>query len=174
MASDVALVSRIGLGDETAMAHLYDRFAAVVYAIALRVLGNTESAEDILQEVFLQLWRTPTAYDSSRGSLGAWLAVISRNRAVDSLRKRRPEIDIDDVVVSVQTDFADSAEKGRFVDRVRGVLDALPHPQRIALEMAFFEGLTHTEIALKTGEPLGTIKTRIRSGVLSLREALSV
>lgn len=172
VALDLALVARIASGDEGAMAQVYDRFASIVYAVALRVLGDTEAAEDILQEIFLQLWRNPAAYDSSRGSLGAWLAVIARNRAVDSLRKRRPEIDIDDVVVSVQTDFADSAEKGRFLNRIRGALEGMSKLQRSALEMAFFDGMTHTEIANQTGEPLGTIKTRIRSGVLSLREAL--
>jgi RNA polymerase sigma-70 factor (ECF subfamily) len=174
LAPDIALVSRIVAGDEAAMAQLYDRHASIVYAVALRVLGDTEAAEDVLQEVFLQFWRNPSVYDSSRGRLGAWLAVIARNRAVDSLRKRRPEIDIEDVVVSVQTDFADSAERGRYLGRIRSALDGMSKPQRSALEMAFFEGMTHTEIALKTGEPLGTIKTRIRSGVLSLREALSV
>jgi RNA polymerase sigma-70 factor (ECF subfamily) len=168
------LVTRVRSGDEKAMAELYDRLSPVVYGIALRVLGNTDAAEDILQEVFLQLWRTPDAFDPARGSLAAWLAMISRNRALDALRKRRPQVDIDDVDVAVETDFADAAEKGRFLGRIRGALERIPVPQRSALEMAFFEGLTHTEIARKTGDPVGTVKTRIRTAVLSLREALSV
>jgi len=124
-----------------------------------------------LQEVFMQLWRNPTAFDASRGSLGAWLAVITRNRSIDALRKRRSETDIDEVIVSVQPDLASEAERTRALEKVRGVLGSMPVSQRTALELAFFEGLTHTEIAGKTGEPLGTIKTRIRSGLLTIRKA---
>ena len=87
------------------MAELYDRYSAVVYAVALRVLGDTGAAEDVLQEVFLQLWRKPSAFDAARGSLASWLAVITRNRAIDSLRKRRPETDIEDVILSVAPDL---------------------------------------------------------------------
>ena len=153
------------------MARLYDRYSSVVYAVALRVLGDSGRAEDILQEVFMQLWRKPGVFDSSRGNLAAWLSVIARNRAIDNLRKRRPETDIEDVVVSVVPDLAVAAERSRAMQKVRGTLGAMPESQRAALEMAYFEGLTHTEIAAKTGEPLGTIKTRIRSGLLALRKA---
>jgi RNA polymerase sigma-70 factor (ECF subfamily) len=97
--------------------------------------------------------------------------VIARNRAIDSLRKRKPETDIEDVIVSVQPDLASEAERSRAMQKVRGTLGAMPETQRAALEMAYFEGLTHSEIAAKTGEPLGTIKTRIRSGLLALRKA---
>jgi RNA polymerase sigma-70 factor (ECF subfamily) len=143
-----------------------------VYSVALRVLGDNGVAEDVLQEVFMQLWRNPGLFDSSRGNLAPWLAVITRNRAIDSLRKRRPETDIDDVIVSVEPDMAGDAERGRAMEKVRGALGVMPLPQRSALEMAYFEGLTHTEIAAKTGEPLGTIKTRIRAGLLALRKAV--
>ncbi len=153
------------------MAALYDRYSSIVYSVALRVLGDTGSAEDVLQEVFMQLWRNPGAFDSSRGNMAAWLAVIARNRAIDSLRKRRPETDIADVVVSVDPDMAGDAERARAMEKVRGALGTMPAAQRTALEMAYFEGLTHTEIASKTGEPLGTIKTRIRAGLLALRKA---
>jgi len=152
------------------MTLLYDRYSSIVYAVALRVLGETGAAEDVLQEVFLQLWRNPGAFDSSRGNLGAWLAVITRNRAIDGLRKRRPETDIADVVVSVEPDMARDAERARAMEQVRGALGIMPAAQRSALEMAYFEGLTHVEIADKTGEPLGTIKTRIRNGLLALRK----
>ena len=152
------------------MTLLYDRYSSIVYAVALRVLGETGAAEDVLQEVFLQLWRNPGAFDSSRGNLGAWLAVITRNRAIDGLRKRRPETDIADVVVSVEPDMARDAERARAMEQVRGALGIMPAAQRSALEMAYFEGLTHVEIAAKTGEPLGTIKTRIRNGLLALRK----
>jgi RNA polymerase sigma-70 factor (ECF subfamily) len=171
--ADVALLSAIRSGDEGAMALLYDRYSSIVYAVALRVLADTAAAEDILQEVFMQLWRSPGNFDASRGSLGPWLAVIARNRAIDLLRKRHPQSDIDDVVVSVEPDMAGDAERARTMELVRGAMGAMPSPQRSALEMAYFEGLTHTEIAAKTGEPLGTIKTRIRTGLLALRKAVN-
>jgi len=156
------------------MAELYDRYSSVVYAVALRVLGDTGAAEDVLQEVFLQLWRKPSAFDAARGSLGNWLAVIARNRAIDSLRKRRPETDIDDVVVSASCDMASDADRARAAEKVRGVMGNMAPAQRSALEMAYWEGLTHSEIADKTGEPLGTIKTRIRAGLIALRKAFQV
>lgn len=170
-ATDVSLVMAIRAGDEGAMATLYDRYSSIVYAVSLRVLADTGAAEDVLQEVFMQLWRNPGVFDSSRGNLGAWLAVIARNRAIDTLRKRRPETDIADVVVSVEPDMAGEAERSRAMAKVRGTLSGMPAAQRSALEMAYFEGLTHTEIAAKTGEPLGTIKTRIRAGLMALRKA---
>ena len=151
---------------------LYDRYSSLLYSVALRVLGDTGAAEDVLQEVFMQLWRNPGLFDSSRGNLAPWLAVIARNRAIDSLRKRYPETDIDDVIVSVEPDMAGDAERSRAMEKVREALGTMPLPQRSALEMAYFEGLTHTEIAAKTGEPLGTIKTRIRAGLLALRKAV--
>jgi len=167
------LVSAIRSGDEQAMAQLYDRYSPIIYSVALRVLGDTGAAEDILQEVFLQLWRSPDMFDASRGSMPGWLAVIARNRAIDSLRKRRPETDITEVVVSVEPDLAGKVEWSRTADKIRGALGGMPAPQRSALEMAFFEGLTHTEIAEKTGEPLGTVKTRIRAGLMTLRKAFN-
>jgi RNA polymerase sigma-70 factor (ECF subfamily) len=169
--TDLALVSAVRSGDENAMARLYDKYSSIVYAVALRILGDSGIAEDILQEVFMQIWRNPGVFDSTRGNLAAWLSVIARNRAIDSLRKRRPETDIEDVVVSVEPDLAGEAERSRAMQKVRGTLGTMPDTQRTALEMAYFEGLTHSEIAAKTGEPLGTIKTRIRSGLQALRKA---
>jgi RNA polymerase sigma-70 factor (ECF subfamily) len=170
--SDKELVARVRAGDQNAMGALYDRYSPLVYAVGLRVLADTGAAEDVLQEVFMQLWRNPTRFDASRGSLGAWLAVIARNRAIDALRKRRYESDIEDVIVSVEPDLASEADRSRAAKNVRDVLNGMHPAQRHALEMAFFEGLTHTEIAAKIGEPLGTIKTRIRAGLLALRKAL--
>jgi RNA polymerase sigma-70 factor, ECF subfamily len=170
---DAALISRIRAGDQTAMADLYDRYAGVVYGVALRVLTSTAAAEDVVQEVFLQLWRNPQAFDTDRGRLAPWLAVIARNRAIDSLRKRPPEDDIDAMPISTGINLEDAASQKLVVDKVRGVLGGLPQDQRKALEMAFFEGMTHTEIAGKTGEPLGTVKTRIRYGLIALRKAFS-
>jgi len=170
---DARLVVRIRTGDEQAMAQLYDRYSPIVYSVALRVLGDTGGAEDVMQDVFMQLWRNPAAFDSSRGSVPAWLAVVARNRAIDAIRKRRPADDIADTIVSVEPDLVGETERARAVDKVRGTLGGMPAAQRKALEMAFFEGLTHSEIAEKTGEPLGTVKTRIRSGLLALRKAMN-
>jgi RNA polymerase sigma-70 factor (ECF subfamily) len=171
--SDLALVTAIRSGDQGAMAALYDRFSSIVYAVALRVLQETTAAEDVLQDIFMQLWRNPAAFDSSRGNMAAWLAVIARNRAIDALRRRRPQDEIEDVVVAVETDLASETDRSRAMEKVRGALQAMPSSQRSALEMAYFEGLTHTEIAEKTGEPLGTVKTRIRTGLISLRKVLA-
>lgn len=163
---------RLRSGDPNAMEAVYDRYSSVVYAVALRVLGDTGKAEDVVQEVFMQLWRNPERFDGNRGSLGAWLAVIARNRAVDVLRKRHFESDIEDIVVSVEPDLASEADRSRAAKTVRDALNGMHPAQRQALEMSFFEGLTHTEIAATTGEPLGTVKTRIRAGLLALRKAL--
>ncbi len=169
--ADLVIVTGLKTGDQGAMAELYDRYSSVVYAVALRVLGDTGAAEDVLQEVFLQLWRNPSAFDAARGNLGSWLAVVTRNRAIDSLRKRRPETDIENVVLSVAPDLAGEAERARAAEKVRGVMGAMVPAQRSALEMAYWEGMSHSEIANKTGEPLGTIKTRIRAGLSALRKA---
>ncbi len=171
--SDLALVAAIRSADQSAMAALYDRYSSIVYAVALRVLQDTAAAEDVLQDIFMQLWRNPGAFDASRGSMAAWLAVIARHRAIDALRRRRPENDIEETIVSVEPDLASDADRSRAMEKVRGLLQTMPQPQRSALEMAYFEGLTHVEIAEKTGEPLGTIKTRIRNGLLSLRKVLA-
>jgi RNA polymerase sigma-70 factor, ECF subfamily len=168
---DLAAVTALKSGDQSAIAELYDRYSSIVYAVALRVLGDTMAAEDVLQEVFLQLWRNPAAFDAARGNLAAWLAVIARNRAIDALRRRKPETDIEDVIVSVAPDLAANADRMRAAEKVRGVLQGMAPAQRAALEMAYFEGLSHSEIASKTGEPLGTIKTRIRAGLMALRRA---
>ena len=168
--TDFALVSAIRSRNEAAVAQLYDRYSAIVYSVALRVLGDTAAAEDILQEVFLQLWRNPDVFDSKRGCLAAWLAVITRNRAIDMLRKRRPETEITDLVISTESDLFQGVELERTIEKVRVAMGHMPASQRSALEMSFFQGLTHGEIAERTGEPLGTIKTRIRSGLLLLRK----
>jgi RNA polymerase sigma-70 factor, ECF subfamily len=170
---EAELLQRIRRGNEGAMAELYDRFSAVVFSAALRVLGEASQAEDVLQEVFLQLWRNPSAFDSNRGSLAAWLAVIARHRAIDHLRRRRPETDFEEVVLSVDPQLDSQAARAEAIGRIRAVMETMSDEQRGAMEMAFFEGLTHTEIAEKTGEPLGTIKTRIRSALIAIRKALA-
>ena len=170
-AQDAALVSRLRSGDQAAMTALYDRYASLVYAVALRVMGDTGAAEDILQEVFLQLWRNPGAFDAARGRLAPWLAVIARHKAIDQLRARREQTDIEDVTLALDARLEEAADRAKAGEKVRGVLAGMPAEQRRALEMAFFQGMTHSEIAQQTGDPLGTVKTRIRSGLLQLRKA---
>jgi RNA polymerase sigma-70 factor, ECF subfamily len=170
--SDASLVAAIRHGDQEAMAELYDRYSSVVYAVALRVLGEAGAAEDVLQEVFMQLWRNPGAFDAGRGNLAPWLAVITRNRAVDVLRKRRPQSELEETSLSVYPDLAAEADRGRVSQKIRAALSQMPSQQRTALEMAYFEGYSHSEISGKTGEPLGTVKTRIRNGLLTLRKAV--
>lgn len=154
------------------MRELFDRYSGIVYAVALRVLGDTGTAEDVMQEIFLQLWRRPRMYDSARGSLGAWLAVISRHRAIDVLRKRRPEVDFENIAVPFDARLEEAAARSEFAGKARAIILGLPPEQQKALQMAFFQGLTHSEIAAQTGEPLGTIKTRIRSALSVLRKQM--
>jgi len=173
VAKDTVLVERMRSGDESAIGQLYDRYSGIVYSVALRVLNDTGAAEDVLQEVFLQLWRNPAVFDSKRGSLGAWLAVIARNRAIDGLRKRKPETEVENVILSVDCDLESETARKVSIEKARAALTKVPAEQRKALELAFFQGLTHTEIAAKTGEPLGTIKTRIRAALSALRKAMT-
>jgi RNA polymerase sigma-70 factor (ECF subfamily) len=120
----------------------------------------------------MQLWRKPEAFDANRGSLAAWLAVIARHRAIDALRKRKPEIDVSEVVIALDLDLQEEAGRKIAIEKVRGALAGMPAEQRKAVELAFFEGLTHSEVAAKLGEPLGTVKTRIRSALMALRKAM--
>ena len=167
---DASLLALVRTGDEHAMASLFDRYSKVVYSVALRVLRDPASAEDVLQEIFMQIWRNPDSFTAARGSLGGWLAVVSRNRSIDVLRRKRPTDSVDDVVLASPYNLADEAERNSLMERARGVIVQLPSEQRKTLEMAFFDGLTHAEIAEMTGDPLGTVKTRIRSALTTLRK----
>jgi RNA polymerase sigma-70 factor (ECF subfamily) len=168
---DQSLLALVRKGDEQAMAALFDRYSKVVYSVALRVLRDPAAAEDVLQEIFMQVWRNPGSFTSTRGSLGGWLAVVARNRSIDTLRRRRPTDSVDDVVLASSSNIAVEAERNSLMERARSVIATLPGEQRKTLEMAFFDGLTHSEIAELTGDPLGTVKTRIRSALLTLRKA---
>lgn len=154
------------------MTAIFDRYAPLVYSVALRVLRDASEAEDVMQEIFIQLWRSPAAFVSARGSLGAWLVVVTRNRAIDVLRRRRYADPIEIFDLPSTTDLGSITERNILMDKVRVALQDLPSEQRTSLEMAFFDGLSHSEIAEKTGDPLGTIKTRIRLGLISVRKAL--
>ena len=168
---DATLLALVQRGDEPAMATLFDRYSKIVYSVALRVLRDPASAEDVLQEIFMQIWRTPDSFVATRGSLGGWLAVVSRNRSIDALRRRRPSESVEDLALAANFNLSEDSERNLMMERARGAITLLPAEQRKTLEMAFFDGLTHSEIAEMTGDPLGTVKTRIRSALLSLRKA---
>ncbi len=168
---DASLLALVQRGDEQAMASLFDRYSKVVYSVALRVLRDPASAEDVLQEIFMQVWRSPDGFIATRGSLGGWLAVVSRNRSIDALRRKRPTDSTDEISLASTFNLADESERNILIEKAKQVIHLLPAEQRKTLEMAFFDGLTHSEIAEMTGDPLGTVKTRIRSALLSLRKA---
>ena len=169
---DAQLLERVRAGDAQAMTTLFDRYGSMVYSVALRVLKDAGHAEDVMQDVFFYLWQNPGSFASSRGSLGAWLLVVARNRSIDALRRRKPSDPVDEVVLPANTNLAAEAERNTIMEKVRGVIGSLPPDQQKSLQLAFFDGLTHSEIAAQTGDPLGTVKTRIRSALISVRKAI--
>jgi len=171
-AEDAAILGRVEQGDQAAMGLLFDRYSSIVYSVALRVLKDTGQAEDVMQDIFIQIWKKPGAFISGRGSLGAWLVVVARNRAIDSLRRRRHTDSVEDVVLASSTDLAAEAERNTLMEKVRIYMHQLPPEQRKSVELAYFEGMSHSEIAEKTGDPLGTVKTRIRLALIALRKAM--
>jgi RNA polymerase sigma-70 factor, ECF subfamily len=169
---DEASLNRVKGNDQQAMTDLFDRYGRMVYSVALRVLKDRGQAEDVMQDIFFQVWRTPGSFAEGRGSLGAWLAVMARNRAIDALRRRKPCDSVDDVVLASRTDIASEIERNSLMEKVRTIMKDLPSEQQKSVELAFFEGLSHTEIAAQTGDPLGTVKTRIRSALVRIRKAI--
>jgi RNA polymerase sigma-70 factor, ECF subfamily len=175
-----ALVAQIAKGNQDALTELYDSTNRMVYGLALRILGNSSSAEEVLLDVYVQVWRTATSFDPSRGKVTSWLVSMARSRAIDALRSRQARganlaRSLDDM-----SDLPDlrGGPEGHSILRSRAQvvqksLAELPEDQRNAIELAYFSGLTHGEIAARTGLPLGTVKTRIRSGMLRLRELLA-
>ena len=161
------------------MAELYDRHARPIYSLALRILGDTTEAEDIVQEVFSQAWKQASRYNASRGAVGAWLLTLARSRAIDRLRAKRarPGGISDERVTGQLIDAGPPVDSlvlsSEQVARVRAALDELPLLQRAAIELAYYEGLTHAEIADRLEQPLGTVKTRIRLAMLKLRDVLA-
>lgn len=170
--SDKSLVDRVRVREQYAMNEIFDRYGGLVYSVALRILKDSGHAEDVTQEIFFQLWRKPDSFSPSRGSLASWLLVIARNRAIDHLRQRKPGETVDEVMLASTTNIENEAERSIIMQRVQGFIRDLPGEQRDSLQMAFFEGLTHSEIAKKTGQPLGTVKTRIRAALTNLRKRL--
>jgi RNA polymerase sigma-70 factor, ECF subfamily len=171
---DAALVERITRRDESALALLYDRYAGVLSSVLNRILRDTQAAEEILQDIFYQLWRTASRFDPARGSLGGWLLVIARNRAISRLRKHNPaggeELGENQVVAPANLESI--IAKRELLGRVKDAVEALPREQRDVLELAYFAGMTHSEIARHTGDPLGTVKTRLRAAVETLKQNL--
>jgi RNA polymerase sigma-70 factor (ECF subfamily) len=166
-------------GEGDAVAELYDRHARPIYSLALRILGDATEAEDIVQEVFSQAWKQAARYNAARGAVGAWLLTLTRSRAIDRLRAKRARPgDVSDERVADQlVDAGPPADllvlSSEQVARVRAALDELPLLQRAAIELAYYEGLTHAEIADRLEQPLGTVKTRIRLAMLKLRDVLA-
>lgn len=173
-ASDAALIEQVIARDESALAALYDRYSGLLSSVLNRILHDTQAAEEILQDIFYQLWRTPATFDSSRGSLPAWLAVIARNRAISRLRRHNPAAgeELQENTAVLPLNLESSVAQKQLLSRVRGALDGLPREQRSCIELAYFEGMTHSEIARRTGDPLGTVKTRLRTAVETLKHNL--
>ncbi|WP_082661801.1 sigma-70 family RNA polymerase sigma factor [Terracidiphilus gabretensis] len=171
-AGDDALMDGVRSKDQAAMAEIFDRYAGLVYSISLRVLNDQGYAEDVMQQIFFEVWERPQSFVPGRGSLAGWLSVVARNRAIDHLRRGKPSDSIDEVVLPAQSNLSVEAERRLMMEKVRTRLELLPKDQQESLELAFFEGLSHSEIAAQTGIPLGTIKTRIRSALHLLREAV--
>lgn len=177
---DEELVNRLRVRDADALEAIYERHVRPVYSLALKMLGDTATAEEVVQEVFLKLWKQPERYVSGRGRLRTWLLGVTHNRAVDELRVRRSDtVHRRTEDVAAVMDVADDAPGPAEVawvsvqqDAVRRALATLPPVQRVTIELAYFRGMTHFEIAAELNEPLGTVKTRLRLGMQKLRQAL--
>ena len=176
--SDESLLSRLARQDTTALDALYSRYGRTAFALAYRVLGNPEAAEDAVQEAFLAVWRRAGTYQEVRGSARAWLLTIVRNRAIDLLRTREsrpkagPPLEEVGPLASSNGDPADDALRMVEASQVRAALAALPPEQRQAVELAFFSGLTYPEVAAVMNTPLGTVKSRMRLAMERLRGLL--
>lgn len=170
MAESVAttLLRRLSGGDPAALGEFYDLYAGLVNGLALRIVRDASEAEDVVQEVFVQVWRQASRYDPGRGSPEAWVCTMARTRALDRLRRRAARRE----EPSEAAPGATATPKAEEALAVRKALDGLSADQRQALELAYYEGLTQSEIAKRLDEPLGTVKTRIRTAMIRLRETL--
>jgi len=182
-ADDLSLLQRIATRDDAALAELYDRHHRLAFAIIQRIVQSPSDAEEVLQETFVRVWSRAETYDARLGSPAAWIVRIARNRAIDRVRARQARADVNAAVPAVDDaaaarelpshDTPESVLHSTYAARaVRGAVAALPAAQRTLIEAAFFEGYTHQELAARFGVPLGTVKTRIRNGLLSLRGRL--
>jgi RNA polymerase sigma-70 factor, ECF subfamily len=179
-ADQARLIAAMAKGDKAALSNLYDQLSGPLYSLAQRMLGDAAESQDLVQDIFLQLWQTADTYDTSRGSVFSWSATLIRNRAIDRIRmrQRRSELlanaapDLQPASLTGAADSAGSLWLREKAEAVRQALDELPHDQQQAIEFAYFSGLTQQEIATRLNEPLGTIKARIRRGLLKLKESL--
>lgn len=174
---DEALIERVKSRDEGAFALIYDRYERLAYSLARRILGDDIGAEDVVQEVFLDVWRRAESFDARRGRLRTWLLSMVHHRSIDAVRRRRglPTPDSASLAAQAATDVDDvwkAVAASVDAEAVRGALDSVPEEQRRAIELAYFGGYTHREIADVTGVPLGTVKGRIRIGMEKLRGLL--
>ena len=174
--TDLDVLRAIAGGDEQALSALYDRYRLILFGLILRILHSQQEAEDVLQEVFLQVWRRASDFDETRGRPFTWLVTLARSRAIDRLRalgsRERTAQEAARSVPDSISDAADDAVKSEQGEIVRRALSELPEEQRQTLLLAYFEGLTQSEIAERLNTPLGTVKTRMRSGMMKLRELL--
>ena len=175
--NDVELLKAIVARDEVALAQLYDRYRVILFGLLMRILNNREEAEDVLQEVFLQVWRKAEDFDEDRGRPFTWLVTLARSRGIDRLRtlgarERVAEASAREVPEEV-SDAATDAFKSEQRGIVSDALAKLPDEQKRPLMLAYFDGLTQSEIATHLGAPLGTVKTRMRTGLIRLRELLA-
>lgn len=177
--ADKSALARMADGDQTALAELYDRHARLIFSLALRILQDRGEAEDVVQEVFTQAWNQAGRYDAEKGAVGAWMLMMARSRAIDRLRARRARahepVDPQDMLNVSDRSIPQDIQllSSEQVSRLQSALKELPVAQRVALELAYYEGFTHVQIAERLAEPLGTIKSRIRQAVFALRESLS-
>jgi RNA polymerase sigma-70 factor (ECF subfamily) len=175
---DAMLVHQLLQRDVDAFEQLYDRHSRIVYALVLRIVQQASTAEEVVQEVFLQLWRNAGQYDARRGPFAPWLMTLARNRALDRLRlkgerQRRREDQSEELppVIAIPQ-FEQALDEKRRAEQIRALMGSLNQKQKKAIELAYFEGLSHSEIAEALKEPLGTVKSWIRNGLLRLKEGL--
>jgi RNA polymerase sigma-70 factor (ECF subfamily) len=180
--ANAELIRRMAGGDRDALAELYDRLSRPLYATARHILNDSSEAQDVVHDVFLALWENAASFDVGRGAAFSWAVTLTRNRSIDRLRTRTNRARLLDSSVPDDLGYGsdsailggdDRAELGERAQVVRTAMDSLPDEQKRALELAFFSGLTQKEIAEKLSEPIGTVKARIRRGLLKLRDVLA-
>jgi RNA polymerase sigma-70 factor (ECF subfamily) len=181
---DEALIARLAAGDTAALSLLYDRYAGAVFSLVARIVGDRQSAEDLLQEVFVRVWQRAETYQGARGKPLTWVLGIAHNLAIDEVRRRRrrpleaDERDDEGQVAALQSLPSDDPGPAELAwerlrrEQIVAALEQLPEAQRILIELAYFEGYTQSQLATRLGEPLGTVKTRMRLAVQKLRELL--